>query len=136
MATGGAALCLVALGTHADRNVIAALGNISALSLAVELVAWLSAMAVYRGAGVAAPLQQAPWGPVQLIGVELAGVLAPIGLFIASDIVSSASAILSLVAALCTLAGGLLMRGVVLLAGNESARRPQDYFRLAGVEQI
>ncbi|MGH6681495.1 MAG: hypothetical protein ACREDL_21770 [Bradyrhizobium sp.] len=34
-------------------------------------------------------------------------------------------------ASILTLIGGFLMRGVIMFAGNESARRPQDYFRFA-----
>src|ERR671919_628550 len=37
----------------------------------------------------------------------------------------------ALPASVIVLAGGFLMRGLIMLAGNESARRPVDYFRFA-----
>jgi hypothetical protein len=132
IASGGAALCLIAIWTPADRALLAALGEITAFALMVELVASLAASLMYRHAGVEAPLRQAPWGPIHLIGVELIGVLAPAIVFLAYARLATPGAIVPFIAAVCTLAGSLLMRGVMLQAGNESARRPQDYFRFAG----
>jgi hypothetical protein len=132
LASGGAALCLVAIWTPADRAIIAALGDITAIALIAELIASLAASLIYRRAGVDAPLRHAPWAPIHLIGVELIGVLGPAILFLTNGVVAAPGAIVPFGAAVCALAGGLLMRGVILLAGNESARRPQDYLRFAG----
>jgi protein NrfD len=132
MATAAAALCLVSLWALSQAHIISVLGNISALALLVQFGASIAGSAVYGNTGVGAPLQQMPWGPVYWIGVELIGVLVPIGLFVWQDFRPLPGLALTAVAALCLLAGGLLMRGVVLLAGNESARRPRDYFRFAG----
>ena len=131
MATAAAALCLVSLWALPQANIVSALGDISALALIVEFVASLAGSVVYRNLGINAPLQHMPWGPVYWIGVELLGVIVPIGLFIWQNFDPDIGWSLRVVAAVCVLAGGLLMRGVILIAGNESALHPRDYFRFA-----
>ena len=132
MATAAALLCLVSLWTVPQANIVSALGDISALALIVEFVAALAGSFVYRDLGIDAPLQHVPWGPVYWIGVELLGVIVPIALFIWQHFDPDLGWSLPVVAAVCVLAGGLLMRGVILVAGNEFALRPQGYFRFAG----
>jgi formate-dependent nitrite reductase membrane component NrfD len=131
MATAAAALCLVSIWALPGSVILSVLGDISALSLIVELAASLAGLLIYRNVGVGGPLHGIPWGPVHLIGVQLLGVLVPIGLFIWQNFSPEFGLTLPVVAAVCVLAGGLLMRGVILFAGNESARRPRDYFRFA-----
>ena len=131
MATAAASLCLVSIWTVPQAHIVLALGDISALALIVEFVASLAGSFVYRDLGINAPLQHMPWGPVYWIGVELLGVIFPIALFIWQHFDPDHGWSLPVVAAVCVLAGGLLMRGVILIAGNESALRPRDYFRFA-----
>lgn len=134
IATGAAALCLVALWSPRGAELARAFGNIAALALAVDLVASVVALQAYRAAGGASPLRDSPWCPLHLFGMQLAGRALPIVLYLLADRVG-APAILLPIASLCALAGDLLMRGVVLSAGNESARRPRDYFRFARLSQ-
>jgi formate-dependent nitrite reductase membrane component NrfD len=131
-ATGAAAACLIALGVVSESGLARAFGNIAALALAVELIVSIASISIRNAIGVNGPLQEMPWGPVYFVGVLLIGIAVPIVLYILANTAAGLSEALSLVASLCVLAGGLLMRGVVLLAGNESARRPTDYFRFAG----
>jgi hypothetical protein len=130
IATGAAAASLVALGV-ASSGLVRAFGNISALALFLELAASIAAMTIRRGMGINGPLQETPWGPIYVIGVLLFGNVAPLVLYILVNLYGEATGILALAASVCVLCGGFLMRGAILLAGNESARRPQDYLRFA-----
>jgi protein NrfD len=132
MATGAAALCIASLWSPAQPGLTGALSNIAGLALVVELIAAIAALVVYRRKSVSQPLESLPWGPVHLVGVLLVGLLVPIVLFAVTDIVGASDGLLPGVASACVLIGGLLMRGTILLAGNRSALRPRDYFRLAG----
>jgi protein NrfD len=126
MATAAAALCIIALVL--DARPAAALGNVALVALIIELIASVVALALYSANGVLGPLRKLPWGAVHLLGAQILGEAVPIALFILGDI-GPDSGVLFLVASACTLAGGLLMRGSLFFAGNESAQRPQDYFR-------
>lgn len=127
MATAAAALCIIALALRAPLS--SALASIALAALGIELTASIITLALYRAKGVLGPLRRLPWGAVHLLGVQIFGNAIPIALFILGD--SGAGSVLFLVASACVLAGGLLMRGTLFLAGNESARLPQDYFRFA-----
>lgn len=128
MASGAAALCLIALALGSPE--IVALGNIAGTALVIELVASIAALVIYVARGVASPLFSLPWGAVHLVGVQVAGTALPIALYVLGNTAHRFELFL-LFASLCTLGGGILMRGTLLLAGNESARRAGDYFRFA-----
>ncbi|MEJ2379061.1 MAG: hypothetical protein P8Y53_09710 [Pseudolabrys sp.] len=83
-----------------------------------------------RRIGVYEPLAHMPWGAVHGVGAGLFGLAVPFVLIILANFFAPAWA-LALPGAICVLIGGLLMCGSVMLAGNESACRPQDYFRFA-----
>lgn len=129
MATAAAALWLCArLGGEA--GLLTALAILALVSLAVDLAVSIFAEWRARAAGLDAPLRRAPWGPVHGVGVQLLGTALPIVLYaLGTSGRGPPTDLLCGIASWCTLAGGVLMRGTVLLAGNESARRPQDYFR-------
>lgn len=128
MATAAAALCIIALVQQALPA--AALANIALVALIIELIASIVALALYAANGVLGPLRKLPWGAVHLFGAQILGAAVPIALFILGDI-GGDSGVLFLAACACALAGGLVMRGTLFFAGNESARRPQDYFQFA-----
>jgi Polysulphide reductase, NrfD len=130
MASGAAALCIAALALGVPRAA-AALSIIAVVALAIELIAAILAQFVYAANGVAGPLVKPPWGAVHILGAEIGGVAAPIALFILGLMLGPAFGFF-LAASLCVLAGSLLMRGTLFEAGNESAKRPLDYFRFAG----
>jgi formate-dependent nitrite reductase membrane component NrfD len=130
VASGAAALSLAGrLGSGERDN--PALDTLATAAAGVELAASLASEARYRAAGVAGPLQKAPWGPSQKLGVVVAGTLAPIGLYALSRARGRRSPGLSIAASLALLAGSFAMRAIMLQAGNESAMRPRDYFRFA-----
>jgi formate-dependent nitrite reductase membrane component NrfD len=128
IASGAAALCLIglALGSPPAR----ALAAVAIATLAVELVAAIAAQIVYGRARVAGPLREAPWGALHLVAVGLLGDALAIALFLLGAALHG-SGVYFLVASLLALAGSFIMRATILLAGNESAQRPRDYFRFA-----
>jgi formate-dependent nitrite reductase membrane component NrfD len=131
MATGAASLCIAGLMLGTSSWYAREFGNIAAASLFAELLAAGVALLACAKQGVAGPLLQPPWAPLYFGGAIFVGALAPIGVFIAADLIEP-NAILRFAAGSSVLFGGLMMRFVVLEAGNESARRPRDYFRWAG----
>jgi hypothetical protein len=131
MATGAAALAIMAIWSAGSVMLAGSLRNLATLALIVELCAGVMSQRVYRGRGVDHPLRTNPWGPVHLIGVQLAGTVLPIALYLLADLNPASTLAATIAASLCVLAGGLLMRGSIMLAGNLSARRPEDYFRFA-----
>lgn len=131
LATGAAAACLISLGVSANPGLPRAFGNLGALALFIQLVASIGSAAIYRKVGVNDPLQGWPWGPLYIAGVQLAGILAPLVLYVLANFFHGAGTTFWLIASGLALCGGLLMRAVVLLAGNASARRPEDYFSFA-----
>ncbi|MEJ2435619.1 MAG: polysulfide reductase NrfD [Pseudolabrys sp.] len=130
MATGAAAACLIALGLAPASGLARAFGNLAALAILVEAAGTIGWRMILRRIGVYEPLQERPWGAVHGAGAGLFGLAVPFVLFILANFFTPAWAF-ALPAAICVLIGGLLMYGSVMLAGNESARRPQDYFRFA-----
>lgn len=135
IASGAAALCIIAIGIAQNSGAARAFGYIAILSLAVELIASIFTHLAYRTRGVARPLEEYPWGALHLFGVQLIGRIVPIVLYLVSAFANVGTLVLPIVASLCVLAGDLLMRGSIMLAGNESAKRPQDYFRFAQIGQ-
>jgi formate-dependent nitrite reductase membrane component NrfD len=131
LATGAAAACLIAIGLAPDSGLARAFGNLAALAILVEFGASFASHAMLRRAGVSGPLEEIPYGMLHVVGVEFLGVLVPFVLFIIANFLAP-SWLYALPASICLLIGGFLMHGTIVLAGNESARRPRDYFRFAG----
>jgi hypothetical protein len=131
MATGAAALAIVAVWSAGGVVLAGSLRNIAVLALIVEFGAGVISQRVYQNRGVDHPLRANPWGPVHLVGVQLAGAALPIALYVLADVNPASTVAATIAASLCVLVGGLLMRGSIMLAGNLSAGRPEDYFRFA-----
>jgi formate-dependent nitrite reductase membrane component NrfD len=127
MATAAAALSLAAQCDGEDEKNVRALDNLTLAAGAVELTASLAADRRYRAKGVSGPLDSEPWGPVHKIGVQALGTAVPAALYAATRRSGRAP----LLAAVGILAGGFLMRAAILHAGNRSAKRPRDYFRIS-----
>lgn len=130
MGSAAAALWLCAW-LAGDTALWPALATLALVALAVDLAFSIFMEWRHRMLGLDAPLRQAPWGPVHVIGVQLLGTALPIALYAVGTWAGGPVVLLSAIASACALGGGLLMRGTILMAGNESARRPQDYFRFA-----
>jgi protein NrfD len=132
MATAAATLAIVAVWSADGTTVAGPLRKIAVLALIVGLGAGLLSQQAYRERGVGEPLRALPWGPSLLIGVQLLGAVLPLALYLAAEGNPAHAVATTTVASLCVLGGGLLMRGVILHAGNRSAGRPEDYFHFAG----
>jgi hypothetical protein len=130
MATGAAAACLIALGSAPTARMALAFANLAALALVVDFVAAIGSSVVLRRIGVHDPIEKAPWGPLHVFGVLICGTALPFALVLLGNFFAPGAFLLS--ASILILLGGFLMRGTIMLAGNESARRPRDYFRFVG----
>jgi len=111
--------------------------RLEALALAVgavELGLAVATLGAWRRRGVSAPLDAQPLKTVYRAGVLGLGVCAPLAVHVAHALTRRRSRRASLFADTATLAGGLLLRTVVVLGGHESAARPQDYFVLTQPE--
>jgi protein NrfD len=133
MATAAAALAIVAVWSAGGVVLAGSFRNIAVLALIVEFGAGVMSRRVYRSRGVDHPLHANPWGPVHLVGAQLAGSVLPIALYVLADVNPASTVAATIAASLCVLVGGLLMRGSIMLAGNLSANRPEDYFRFASL---
>lgn len=125
-ASGAAALSLSERIDGHEEN-CGALDDLTMVATAVELAAAAVSESRYREKGVGGPLQEPPWGPVHKLGVLALGNAVPLALYALGRRRAGAS----IAASLAVLAGGFLMRSVILHAGNRSAKRPVDYFRAA-----
>jgi hypothetical protein len=131
MATAAAALAIAAVWSADGAALAGPLRKIAVLALIVELGAGMLSQQVYHNRGVDQPLRATPWGPALLIGVRFVGAGLPTALYLLAEANPARAVGATIIASLCVLAGGLLMRGVIMLAGNLSAGRPEDYFRFA-----
>lgn len=128
MATGAATACLIALGAAPGPRMVTAFGDLAAAALLVETIASIGSFLFWDRLGIAGPMLAPPWGPIYIAGVQIAGAAAPFTLYVLANFFDPATWF-ALPASILVLAGGLLMRGAIMLAGNQSARRPEDYFR-------
>jgi hypothetical protein len=128
VASGGAMLCVLAIWPFANSRVAVAMAALAASALAIELTASVAARIVYAMRGVDGALRGRE-GALHLVAAQILGSALPLALYVASSLVWPET--MMLLASGCALAGGFAMRGAILLAGNASAKRPEDYFRLA-----
>src|SRR6185437_15818418 len=113
-----------------DAGQTAALDGVAAAAAGVELVAALASDSGYRTKGVATPLQEQPWGAVNKL-VMVAGTAAPVGIYALNRLRGERTQPgWAIAASVALLAGSFMMRAAILHAGNASAKRPRDYFRL------
>lgn len=125
--TAAAAINLTLQASGADdaeRRGVEAFGVVAET---VELALVKATHDAWRAEGLDAPLREPPLGAA-LVGAVGLGVVLPLALHGVQALTGRRSRVLSAVASVSTLAGGLLLRTAVLFAGNRSARRPEDYF--------
>ncbi|MBV9653750.1 MAG: polysulfide reductase NrfD [Acetobacteraceae bacterium] len=129
LATAAAAL---SLGEHrfGDPRTARRLDALAFGALLVEWIASARARGDLRRTGVAAALSGS--APERLERAAAGwGTLLPAGLFGASLLLGDRGRRASRSASLLTLASGLALRHAIMLAGNESARRPAASFAMA-----
>ncbi|WP_158043933.1 NrfD/PsrC family molybdoenzyme membrane anchor subunit [Skermanella pratensis] len=129
MATAAAALSLgeqIAGDPENSRR----LDGLAAVSAAGELVASAFAEKRHHEAGVGETLRKGPIGTSYRAGALALGLGVPLACHAINALSKRPSRGLSVVGSLALLAGGMVMRQAIFQAGNKSAERPDDYFRL------
>lgn len=107
------------------------LDQVALAASAVDLAASLASEREYHAGGVAGPVDDTVWAPVQKVGAIALGAAVPVVCHALNTGRRRPSAALSVLGSLAVLAGGMALRSAILHAGNRSAGRPADYFRLA-----
>ena len=133
MASGAALLCLLALWSLGQLRMAQYFAGVAAAALFVEFVASLIMQIIYRHEMVDGPLRRS-YGPAHGIGAQMLGSALPIALVLSHFFISGAEWLL-ISAAVLALASSLIMRGTIILSGNESAKNPLDYFYFARAER-
>jgi formate-dependent nitrite reductase membrane component NrfD len=131
MASGAAALT-IANGRGASDDADRALNGVALAASALELFLLLSLRRRFREQGVDGALNETGWGLAYDLGVMALGAGAPMLHHIEGAIEPKRKPRRALMISFAVLAGGFLLRHVLLHAGNTSAKRPKDYFHLTG----
>ncbi len=127
--TASAALTLSLQATDAREVDQEAIERFAAIAEGAELVAAGALHVAWSEARVDGPLWQEPDYRMIRYGAIGLGVVAPLAIHGVQALTGRRSRLASAVAAVSTLVGGFLLRHVILKAGQESARRPRDYFQ-------
>lgn len=130
MASAASALALLQRGAG-EPGSARRLEELALLSLAVELLASREADRRWRAKGIAAPIHEGKAGALRREGGLLLGIVLPLAAHgLGRAVGGRAGAVLPELAALAVIAGGAAMRHAVVTAGNDSACRPRDAFRV------
>jgi protein NrfD len=132
MACGAAALRLGQKDRGAVDGDSRALDRIGFMAGAVELALLLSLRQRLRDQGVDGAFRETGWGLGYDVGAVVLGAAVPVMHDAASVFETGPAPKPSPAIAFAILAGGFLLRHILLRAGNISAKRPVDYFRFAG----
>lgn len=127
--TAAAALTLTTGGSETAETTRRRLTWFTLVTGAAELLFASLVERQWRRRQVDAPLQSGTLGSGWRFGVLGAGIIAPLMLHIADVLGGRESRALSTLSALSTLAGGFILRAVLVFGGNRSGQRPEDYFR-------
>jgi formate-dependent nitrite reductase membrane component NrfD len=129
MATAAAALSLgeqIAGNPDNSRR----LDGLAAVAAAGELIATAYAEKRHHETGVGETLRDGPIGFSYKAGALALGLGVPLICHSINALSKRPSRGLSILGSLALLAGGMVMRQAIFQAGNKSAERPDDYFRL------
>lgn len=129
MASGAAALCLLCVWPLGERSATNAFAQIALLAVSTDVIATALWQVSIRMKGITTTPWDGDWGSAHFLLLLVGGVL-PIVLY--SIALTNEIESLAFVASLILIFAGSLLRVAVLYAGNRSAERPLDYFRLAG----
>jgi len=132
MASGVAALTIAGLRRNAPDNTGRGLNLIALVAGTLELFLLLSLRRRFREKGVDGALSESGWGLAYDFGAVALGAGVPMLHHWGRMIEPKRPPRSALMTSLAVLAGGFLLRHALLRAGNISAERPKDYFRLAG----
>lgn len=125
--TAAAALSLAAEATGAGAGSKRKLNFVALLAGVAELIFALLIEREWRKDGVG-PDDKPPLGAAFRAGVLGLGIAEPLALHTFEALSPHPSRPLALLSAISALIGGFVLRAVFVLGGNESARRPEEYF--------
>lgn len=131
MASGAATLTIAEQGRGAP-DTARPLDRIALVASALELFLLLSLRQRFREQGVDGALNETGWGLAYDFGAMALGVGTPMLHHIERVVGPERAPRRALTVSLAVLAGGFLLRHVLLRAGNTSAKRPKNYFCLTG----
>lgn len=130
MSSASAAIGLVlALARGTREQSLRRLERLDIVALLAELGLILAARA-NAGPAISRPIREGRLGRLFRWGVLGAGILAPLGLQLRGAVLGRRSRQQTVLASLLTLAGGLCLRYVMVMAGKASAADPQATFEL------
>jgi formate-dependent nitrite reductase membrane component NrfD len=129
-ATSTAALTLAAHASGASRITARRLERLAAMIAAIEFLASAALDRHWEGANLAAPLEEQPTATAYRAGYKGLGIAVPLLVHGVSVATGRRSRRASMFAAAATLIGGYFLRSVIVHAGRDSARRPEDYFQV------
>jgi formate-dependent nitrite reductase membrane component NrfD len=132
MASGAAALRIAGFGRDASDSTGQALDLIALAAGTLELFLLLSLRRRFREQGVDGALNEGGWGVAYDLGAAAIGAGVPVLHHVVGVLEPKKPARPAMAVSLAVLAGGFLLRHALLRAGNLSAKRPKDYFRLTG----
>jgi protein NrfD len=128
-ATAASALALAGEASGASETDRPPLEWLALTAGAAELGLALTTEAQWRRRGVASPLGRPAIAVAYRAGALGLGMIAPLAIHAAGLAGGRRSRAAAIFAAVATLAGGYALRTTLVFAGNDSARRPADYFR-------
>jgi hypothetical protein len=102
------------------------LDNLTVAALTVELAATVASDHTQRRASIRRSPSMRDYG----------GIMLPLGLFVASQMLPRHARKITTAASMATLAGSLIMRIGIISDGNESAQRPQVSLRFAQPDNL
>ncbi|HEY7321736.1 MAG TPA: NrfD/PsrC family molybdoenzyme membrane anchor subunit [Candidatus Binatia bacterium] len=133
-ATSAAMLSLIAEIDGAPDQTKRRLEKFALITAGAELIASNRLEWRWERENLAGPIKQEPIASAYRLGYQGLGLLFPLIVHGLNYITKRRSERWSMVAAIATLAGGYLLRSIILRAGKESAQRPEDYFQITRPE--
>lgn len=128
-ATSSAAISLLAPAPGAPAHTSRPLEKLALLAAGAELVVTSGIEREWKRKELTGVLQQQPIATAYRAGYKGLAIAAPLIVHGLSALMNKRSRRWSIAASAAALAGGYLLRSVLLKAGRESAKNPRDYFR-------
>jgi formate-dependent nitrite reductase membrane component NrfD len=132
---GTAAILLGAGLMGAPSSTCRRLQALALVAGATQLAIAVTAELRWRWRGLSGPLERPRFVAARYGGALGLGIVLPCAVYAAQLRTGASSRAVTALAAVAALAGGYVERAVILFAGNESARRAEDYLRFTQPEQ-
>lgn len=134
VATSTAALSLAAHTRGAPERTKRQLDRLALISAGAELVVNSALDRHWERERLRAPLNEQPTRTVYHAGYKTLGIAVPLILHGLGTMTSRRSSRQSIAAAVATLIGGYVLRSILVQAGKDSAKRPEDYLTVTNAQ--